>query len=72
MAMTALPLALIVPAEGLPADDRTAQGAVWSTVASLLQSGLGRKFSKFYPQLRLEQQGGYRPSCPAPVSGALP
>ena len=61
MAMTALPLALIVPAEGLPADDRTAQGAVWSTVASLLQSGLGRKFSKFYPQLRLEQQGGYAP-----------
>lgn len=59
--MTALPLALIVPAEGLPADDRTAQGAVWSTVASLLQSGLGRKFSKFYPQLRLEQQGGYAP-----------
>ena len=61
MAMTALPLALIVPAEGFPADDRTAQGAVWSTVASLLQSGLGRKFSKFYPQLRLEQQGGYAP-----------
>ena len=61
MAMTALPLAFIVPAEELPADDRTAQGAVWSTVASLLQSGLGRKFSKFYPQLRLEQQGGYAP-----------
>ena len=33
MAMTALPLAFIVPAEELPADDRTAQGAVWSTVA---------------------------------------
>ena len=47
MAMTALPLAFIVPAEELPADDRTAQGAVWSTVASVLQAGLGRKFSKF-------------------------
>ena len=46
MAMTALPLAFIVPAEELPADDRTAQGAVWSNVASLHKSGLGRKISK--------------------------
>ncbi|WP_419035329.1 hypothetical protein [Dysosmobacter sp.] len=57
MVMTARPLALIVPAAGLPKDDSTAQCAVWSAAASLLQPDIGKKFSKFYPQLRLEKRG---------------
>lgn len=56
MVMTARPLALIVPTAGLPKDDSTAQCAVWSAVASLLQPDIGKKFSKFYPQLRLEKR----------------
>jgi len=47
--MKTVPLAVVCPISGLPQNTEQARQAVWAEVTKLLQPGLGKLYSSFYP-----------------------